>query len=178
MEFSKLIMERRSVRGYAEGKEISREVIEEIIKDAQKAPSWKNSQNARYYAAVTPEGIDKVRACLPGFNQESSKGCCAYIVTSFVKKIAGHDKQGNPDNEMGDLWGAYDLGLNNAYLVLAAADRGIDSLIMGIRAGEALSSALGIPENEQVSAVISLGYRKEDPQFFPRKDLDRVAKFF
>ena len=53
MEFKTLIKERRSVRKYQEGTSISREVLDEILKDSQLAASWKNCQTARYYIADT-----------------------------------------------------------------------------------------------------------------------------
>lgn len=50
MEFSQLIEERRSIRHYDESKKVTKEQIEEMVQAAIQAPSWKNSQTARYYA--------------------------------------------------------------------------------------------------------------------------------
>ena len=47
MEFLKLITERRSVRKY-EGT-IPHEDLTAILRAAQQAPSWKNSQTTRWY---------------------------------------------------------------------------------------------------------------------------------
>ena len=46
MELNKCINTRRSIRKYQE-KTIDKEIILEIIKAAQMAPSWKNSQVSR-----------------------------------------------------------------------------------------------------------------------------------
>ena len=110
----------------------------------------------------------------PEFNLNNAKGA-ALIVTTFVKGIAGF-REGNPANELGDEWGAYDLGLQNAYLVLKAADIGLDTLIMGIRNSDALREAISIPEDEEIAAVIAVGYRDQEPAFRPRKELDEIAK--
>ena len=48
MEFQKLIEKRRSVRKYSAGHTIPKEDILEMIRAAQEAPSWKNSQTGRY----------------------------------------------------------------------------------------------------------------------------------
>ena len=53
MEFKELIQVRRSVRAYSAPP--SREDLEQILKEAQQAPSWKNSQTTRWYVAETPE---------------------------------------------------------------------------------------------------------------------------
>lgn len=173
MEYQDLIQKRRSIRSYSSEKKVSKEQIEEIIKAAQLAPTWKNSQTGRYYAAVSEEAIAAVRGALPPFNQNSSSGA-ALIVTTFVKGVSGFG-DGQPANEIGDEWGAYDLGLQNAYLVLKASDMGLDTLIMGIRDADALRSCFSIPETEEVVSVIAVGYRAKDPVFGGRKELGEIA---
>ena len=175
MEFNELIQVRRSVRKYSTEKKVTKEQIEEILKAAQLAPTWANSQTGRYYCAVTEEEIKRIGELgLPEINLNNAKGA-ALIVTTFVKGIAGF-REGNPANELGDEWGAYDLGLQNAYLVLKAADIGLDTLIMGIRNSDALREAFSIPEDEEIAAVIAVGYRDQEPAFRPRKELDEIAK--
>ena len=175
MEFEKLITERRSIRTYKDERP-SAELIETILKEAQSAPSWKNSQTARVYAAINDEMIAKVRDNLPSFNQKSSHGA-ALLVTTFVKSVSGFTN-GVADNVPGDCWGAYDLGLHDAYLILAAKNHGLDTLIMGLRDEEGLREVLGIPENEQIMSVIALGKKAALPRATTRKAFDEVVKFF
>ena len=85
---------------------------------------------------------------------------------------------GEPVNEAGNFWGAYDLGLHDAYLVLAASNAGYDTLIMGIRDAEAIRRELQIPENEQIMSVIALGKKAKEPSDRPRKALEEVVRFF
>lgn len=172
MQFEELIINRRSVRAYKEEK-VSKELVEKVLKQAQMAPSWKNSQTARVYAVTEGEKLAKVREALPGFNQKSSANA-ALLVTAFVTKVSGHTNS-EADNEGGDLWGAYDLGLHDAYLVLAAKDNGLDTLIMGLRDEAKLREVLGIPEAEQIMSVIALGYGNQQPPLRPRKDLSETA---
>ncbi len=176
MEFNELLKARRSFRAYEEGKTVSDETIKEIIADAQFSPSWKNSQTARYYAANTPKTMERIRAALPAFNQASSANASALIVTSFVKDVAGFTA-GKADNELSNKWGAYDLGLNNAYFVLAAKNRGLDTLIMGLRDADALRKIFNIPKHEQITSVIALGYGAGEPVFKPRKETEEIYKF-
>ena len=174
MEFTKLIEARRSVRGYGAG--VSREDLETILTRAQQAPSWKNWQASRCYAVLGEEALERARRALPSFNQSSSENA-ALVVTTFVRDTVGFT-QGQPDNEAGNGWGADDLGLHDAYLVLAAADLGYDTLIMGLRDADALREALGIPEGEQVMSVIAVGKGSKAPVNKPRKPLGEVARFF
>ena len=175
MEFIDLIHARRSVRSYSAG--ISREDLATLLTRAQQAPSWKNLQASRCYAVQSPEVLAALRAQgLPDFNQNSSAGA-ALVVTTFVRDVVGFT-QGQPDNEVGNGWGAYDLGLRDAYLVLAAADMGYDTLIMGIRDADAIRRLLNIPENEAIMSVIAVGKREKAPAARPRKPLDEVTRFF
>ena len=176
MDFGDLIQKRRSVRNYTSEKEISRELIEEIITASYQAPSWKNSQTARYYVACSPEAIEKVRKALPEFNNRNSSNA-VLVITTFVKDISGFNA-GVAEDELSNKWGAYDLGLNNAYFVLAAKERGLDTLIMGLRDAAILREEFSIPKTEQITSVIALGYGANQPM--PRRDreIKDSARFF
>ena len=99
MEFMELANERRSVRVYAD-KPVPQALIDEAIRAAQLAPSWKNSQTGRYYVAQSPESQAKIRACLPSYNQKSSANA-VLIVTAYEKGVSGFNG-GEPTNELGD----------------------------------------------------------------------------
>ena len=86
--------------------------------------------------------------------------------------------QGQQTNEVGEGWGAYDNGLSNCYLILQARAMGFDTLIMGMRDADALRTLFDIPGNEEVMAVISLGYRADEPRTPQHRPFDEVVKFF
>ena len=70
MEFQKLIEERRTIRKYSPESRITKEDLLAVIRAAQEAPSWKNSQTGRYYCVMSEEmsaGNEpgKSRECLP-----------------------------------------------------------------------------------------------------------------
>ena len=172
MEFKELIIERRSIRKY-QAYDIPKEDLEEIIKDSLYAPSWKNSETARYYIANSKEAIAEVKEALPDFNINSSNNA-NLVITTFKKEISGFNPDHTPSNELGDLWGAYDLGLANAYFILKAKDKGYDTLIMGLRDADKLRKIFNIPEDEIIVSVIALGKKENDAKLNPRKDVDEV----
>ena len=176
MEFQELITARRSVRKYNAA--VSHDDLAAILKAAQQAPSWKNQQTSRCYAVETPETLEELRnAALPSFNRNSSAGA-ALVVTTFVRDVVGFADGGTPVNEIGNGWGAYDLGLHDAYLILAARDLGYDTLIMGIRDADVIREKLCIPGNETIMSVIAVGKPAEAPAQRPRKAFDEVVRFF
>ena len=179
MELQNVLEARRSIRKYDEAKKVTKEQIDEIIKAGILAPTWKNSQTARYYVALTDEGIEKVRAGLPDFNANNTKGASAYIVNTFIANRSGYEKDGTPSTELAhNEWGVYDLGLANENMLLKAAELGLATLVMGIRDAKALKEVLEIPEDQIVVSVIALGYAAAEPAMPKRKEVADVASFF
>ena len=178
MEFQKVVETRRSVRKYDASKKVTKEQIAEIVEAAIQAPSWKNSQTARYHVVLSDEMTKKVLTdCLPEFNAKNSEGA-ALVVTTFVANRAGFNREGQPDNEAGNGWGFYDLGLHNENFVLKAKDIGLDTLIMGIRDEAKIRETLQIPEAETIVAVIALGYGDQEPEMPKRKTPEDIVKFY
>lgn len=175
---------RRSVRHYADSALSADDVrakLEEILGFVgESAPSWKNSQTHRYYVAVSAEKIAEVRDSLVERNRPKCDNAVALIVSAFVKDTSGFsdvDGKKVADNELGNCWGAYDLGLSDSLLLLKARDAGLDTLIMGLRDSAALRKSLCIPADEEVCAVISVGVRGGEAKKPPRKALSDIAHF-
>ena len=178
MEFEQVLKSRRSIRKYKPGQSISKEMVEHLIEAAILAPSWKNSQTARYYTVITPEMVEKIRIqCLPEFNQNNSKNAQALIVTAFEKNRSGFTRDGQAENEVGNGWGCYDLGLQNENLVLKATELGYGTLIMGIRDADEIREFCDVPESETVVAVIAVGVPGEEPGRPKRKETGDIVKF-
>ena len=107
MELDAVLRKRRSMRKYQPDRKVSREQVEEILKAATLAPSWKNSQTARYYVVMSDDMLKKVKeTCLPAFNQTNSKDAPVLIVAAFVKNRSGYENDGTPSNELGNGWAA------------------------------------------------------------------------
>lgn len=179
MEFQELLEKRRSIRNYDADSKPETEDIKELVKAALEAPSWKNTETGRYHCVLSEDMIQKFReTCLPEFNQRNSEHA-AYIVTTYVRDTAGfqlHDKQ--PDNEIGNGWGCYDLGLQNENLVLKATECGFSTLIMGIRDADKIRELLSIPEEETIMAVIAIGQTSATPSRPKRKNVEEVLSFY
>lgn len=178
MEFQKLIEKRRSVRKYSAGHTIPKEDILEMIRAAQEAPSWKNSQTGRYYCLLSEEMTQQFRTdCLPSGNALKSENA-ALIVTTFVHNLSGFKQDGTADNELENGWGCYDLGLQNANLVLKAEELGYGTLIIGIRDAQKIREVLSVPEEETIVSVIAVGIPAEEPNRPIRKETEDIVRFF
>lgn len=174
--FDEVISSRRSIRSYDAKKKISEAEVRKLLTAVQDAPSWANQQPTKYYVAITPEKLSAVQDMVGG-NKSRIIGAPVLIVSTYERGKSGFF-QGDPANEVGDGWGAYDNGLSNCYLVLQARAMGFDTLIMGMREADKLRKLFSIPENETVMAVIALGYRAEEPRRPVHRSLDDIVKFF
>lgn len=91
MEFQKVLETRRTVRKYSAG--VTREQMEELLRAAQEAPSWKNSQTGRYYCVLSEEMVDKIRVeCLPDAGNAGKSEHASLIITTFIHDRAGFRK--------------------------------------------------------------------------------------
>ena len=167
---------RRSIRAYEAGRTISEAQIRELLVATQNAPSWANMQPSKYYVALSEEKRNAVLELIGG-NKERVSNASAFLVSAFETGKSGFFR-GTPLDATGNLWGAYDNGLSNAYLVLKARAMGFDTLIMGMRNADELRRVFDIPEEETILAVIALGYRAQEPNTPVHRPLDEVVKFF
>ena len=132
MEFQNLIEKRRSVRKYVERNTVTKDEILSMIKAAQEAPSWKNSQTGRYYCIMDEKNVEQFRREMSAGNEMQGNVMNAVLlVSTFVHNRAGFQKDGTADNEIGNGWGCYDLGLQNENLILKAEELDMELLLWG-----------------------------------------------
>ena len=177
MELNEVLKNRRSIRKYKNMK-VSDELIHDVIEAAIYAPSWKNSQVARYYVVRSDDMLNNVKGALPEFNYNNVKDAPVLIVSTYIKNRSGFDRDGNPTNEIGNGWGCYDCGMHHMNLLLKAQELGLSTLVMGIRDEVKIKALLGISDNEDVLSVIALGYGDIEPEMPKRKTVEDITKMF
>lgn len=179
MNLEECIKTRRSIRAFTEEK-ISRDRLEKIIEICRYSPSWKNSQIVRYTVIEDKALINKIaEECTSGFayNEKTIKGSGALVVLSYVKGICGFEKDGSFTTSKEDRWEMFDAGIAAQTFCLAAYDKGIGSVIMGIFDDDEVAGAISLPLEQKVAALIAIGYPNHDPQAPKRKDVDELVSF-
>ena len=91
MELQSALENRKSIRAYL-SKDVEPEKLTALIEAASLAPSWKNSQTARYYVIHTPEKLEQIRATLPEFNRKNCEQAPALIITTVVLNRSGYEE--------------------------------------------------------------------------------------
>ena len=173
MELTNAIYGRRSIRKYAE-KEITKEEIEELIKAAQMAPSWKNSQTARFFVAHSKEYKEKMVDALPSFNKDRARDASCIIVTAIVKGISGYNGEGEAITHLGNGFECFDNGLAVENLCLKAYEMGYGTLIMGLYKEQMVRDVFDIPENMAIATVVAVGKADICPEVPERNALNEV----
>ena len=165
------IKSRRSVRKFTEQK-VPHEVLEELVELARWAPSWKNTQIARY-VAVEDEAL-KARiakeATIP-WNEDIINGAPVLMVMTYVEKRCGYERDGSFSTSKGDRWQNFDCGIAAATFELAAHELGLGSVVLGIFEDKKVAELLELPEGMGVACLMPLGYPAEEPAAPKRKEV-------
>ena len=74
MEFQKVIESRRSIRKYDPNQKVTRTQVEEMIKAAMLAPTWKNSQTASRMPAMPTWIVPDSQVLLRDFGRNDESG--------------------------------------------------------------------------------------------------------
>lgn len=176
MNAAELLTSRRSVRRFTE-QTVSREMLEEIVALARFAPSWKNSQTVRYLAVLDANTREKIaQDAVMGFaiNQKTIRSAPALILLTTVDGRSGYERDGSPSTDKGSHWQSFDAGAAAQTFCLAACERGLGTVIMGIYDESKLRQIVPIREGESVSAMIALGYPEETPHAPKRKEVSEL----
>lgn len=177
MNAVELLKGRRSIRKY-EDKKVAHEVIEEVVSLASYAPSWKNSQIARYIA-VESEAVKAAVAadCVPGFNAKIINSAPVLVVVTGITGRSGYERDGSFTTSKEDRWQNFDAGVAAQTFCLAAYEKGLGTVIMGIFDEDKLRKAVDVPEGQSVMGLIALGYPAEQPEAPKRKTVEDLVSY-
>lgn len=188
MEFKQTLQNRHSVRMFTNQK-IDLDTIQDIIRQAQLAPSWVNSQPYHLYLVVG-ETLERVRKEQFQLEQNNVKGQSDVPVmprNKWAKQAQSNMAEwtkglGEAAKEMGPAatklynaqavvyltlpkgyspWSLYDLGAFGENIILGASDRGIASMTayQFVKYPQMLRQQLAISAQEDIIIGIGLGYR-------------------
>ncbi len=179
METIKCIKERRSIRKYQD-KKIPHEVIDEIVEAAAYAPSWKNTQVTRYLVTEDREKMNAIAdGCVLGFsyNIDTIRNAAALVIVTMIEGRSGMEKDGSATTSKGADWGVFDTGIATQTFCLAAHDKGVGTVIMGIFDEDKVGETVSVPQGQKVAALIAMGYPAEQPKAPRRKNAEELVTY-
>lgn len=170
MEFSSAIAFRHSIR-YFSARPVPDPVLQAIAEDATRAPSQLNGQDWKIWIS-TGESLDAIRSEFDERNRmeaiaaerealglEADKRASQAVLfhapaVAFITIPKVHSE-----------WMVLDAGALEAFLLLAAASRGVGSIpaFNLVRYPDIVKRVLGIPDNLILAIGIGLGYPADSP---------------
>ena len=168
MDVREAILKRRSVRRY-EDKEVSPEILEEIMDSVRMAPSASNRQDWEFILVNNHSLKEKLYRAA---NKQSFVREAPVVVAGVAT---------DPDEVMscGVNPGTVDLSIALDHLTLLAAEEGLGTCWIGAFDQEKTKDILNIPNDKKVIALMPLGYPKSElePKDKTRKDLEEVISY-
>ncbi len=179
METLQCIETRRSVRKF-KTEQVPQEVLTDIVTAASFAPSWKNTQVTRY-VVVEDTTIKAKIANEATLGFEHNKGIIetapALVVVTMVHGRSGFERDGSFTTSKEDRWEVFDAGLATQTFCLAAHDKGVGSVILGIFDEDQVAACIGLDAGQKVAALVAIGYADENPVAPKRKSAEDLVKF-
>lgn len=178
MTGQELIRSRRTVRRYND-RPIEKEIFDAVFDNVRFAPSWKNTQTARYtvlQGEKKAEFIEKALTVWPR-NASIAEQAAAVIVVSTVHGLAGFNDDGSYTTAKEDRWEVFDAGIATQQLCLALHAEGVGSVIMGLFDEKAAHELAQLPENEIVSVVVCCGYPLDEAKCPPKKEKEEIVRY-
>lgn len=165
------------MRSYLD-KPIEDEKLNLILEAARLAPSASNSQPWHFYIVKDPEKRRVLSQKMPlgmhvVMNSFIAEAPVVIVATagpiSLLHKIASFI--------INKKWYFLDLGIALEHMVLAAWELGIGSCWIGWFDEKKIKKLLDIPSDQEVIALLTLGYPNEAPPLFPkhRKRMEEIV---
>lgn len=174
MEALECIKTRRSVRKFKD-QAVSEQTVRELVEIAAYAPSWKNSQPTRYIAIFDEELKTRIaNECVMNFpgNTSNIENCSVLIVQAVKHGRSGFERDGSFSTKKEDRWEVFDAGISAQTFMLAAHEKGLATVIMGIFDPDLVADVIDLEDGLIVTSLIALGYPDQDPKMPPRKSVD------
>ncbi len=167
MECLEAIEGRRSIRRFKDSA-VGKEVIKELLRAAQNAPSAGNLQ-ARDFVIVSDKRI-KEQLTKAALDQSFVEQAPIVIVV-----VANIERSSLKYGSRGELYAIQDAAASVMNLLLAAYSRGLATCWVGAFNEIAVRILLGLPHKTKPIAIIPIGYPDEKAIAPPRMGLDKVV---
>ncbi len=160
--FIDLILSRRSIRRYEE-KDVSEEVLQQILEAGRQAPSAANKQPIRFIVVK---------------DRDILKNLCDTLLSRFVKyaplAIVGC---ADVTSLLTGKWAVVDATIAMQNMVIAGWALGVGSCWIGACNEEKVKALLKIPDKWKVVALLTFGYPAEQPIPRKKKQLTELFNF-
>ena len=138
--------------------------VRQVVEAAAFAPSWKNTQIARYIVVTDKEKKDKLADnCMLGFtyNQKTTHGAPALVVLTMIKERSGYERDGSFSTPLATHWQSFDAASPHRPSACPRM-RSVSARLLWVFTIREVAKVVEIPEGQEVAALIALGHPAQD----------------
>ncbi len=150
MDLLQLMKKRYSAKSYSDLK-VEKEKLDYILEAGRVAPSAVLKQNHRVIVVQSDEGLQKLARACRTHNPSTILIVCCDHNKSWVNPADGHD--------MTDI----DCSIMSTHMMLAATEKGVDSVWLNWFDTEMIKSDFNIPADYKLVHLLALGYSDKEP---------------
>ena len=177
MNVTECIKNRRSIRRY-KPEAVDHSLIDSIVSMASYSPSWKNTQITRYIAIEDSSLLREIaEKFTPDYNSKIISQAPMLIAVTLIKGRSGFERDGSFSTKKGDRWQMFDVGVACQTFCLAAHNAGLGTVIMGIWDEDGITKLLKLPDDQELAALIAVGWPDVDPDVPMRKSVDELLTY-
>ena len=177
MNVTECLKSRRSIRKFKPDT-IDHSMIESIVSSASYSPSWKNTQITRYMAIEDPSLLSEIAdKFTPDYNSNIIRQAPLLIAVTFIKGRCGYERDGSFTTKKEDRWQMFDVGVACQSFCLEAWNQGLGTVIMGVFDEDGITELLEIPEEQELGALIAVGYPDISPDAPKRKTVEQLLQY-
>ena len=174
MDALECIKTRRSIRKFT-AEPVTPAEVADIVAAAAYAPSWKNTQIARYILVEdAAKRTEIAQNCVLDFsyNANTLSHAPALVALTMITGRSGFERDGSYSSPLEGHWQSFDAGIAAQTFCLAAHAQGLGTVIMGIYDPAKVAKVLGVPDGQTVAALIAIGHPDQAPSAPARKSVD------
>lgn len=150
MEFMDVVRERYACRKY-EDRPVDQSDLDAILEAGRLAPTSTDQQEQHVYVIRFESGLEKIDAL-----SECRYGAPLVLLITYDKTDVYEYPGGKYDS------GVEDASIAVTHMMLEATERGVGSCWVNVFDPDKVKAAFNLPENEQVVAMLDLGYPAAD----------------
>ncbi|HLC34156.1 MAG TPA: nitroreductase family protein [Anaerolineales bacterium] len=169
MQFSQLIMARRSVRAYT-AQPIEEGVVERLLNAVRCAPSAGNLQAYQVCLARSSAVRAALARAAGGQSFIEQAPLALVFCTNAGRAAARYGQRG------ATLYAVQDATIACTYAMLAAVEEGLACVWVGAFDEGAVRQAVGAPGEWTPIAILPIGYAAETPPVSPRRNLSDLVR--
>ena len=171
MDFNEVLRKRKMIREYDQSRQLPREIIMKLIRNAHRAPSAGHTQVQEFIVVREPAVKKKLRKVAVDQEYVGKAPALIVVCSNTSRSISRYGNRGKKFYSMID--GAFAAML----ILLTAVNERIGACFVGAFQDNEVSAILELPAHVKPIGIICLGYPVEEPERIRRLDLQKLVYY-